>query len=98
MWIKALENSPQEGTMLEFNAAGKQLFVTLNNGKLYCGENHCPHEGVKLTLGCFKGNRIKCSLHGFSFDLATGSSSEDGVDDLKTYPVKQQNGQIYINL
>lgn len=98
MWVKALDQSPKEGTMVEFTIEGQNLFVTLNDGTLYCAENRCPHEDIKLTLGCLKGRRVKCSLHGFSFDLATGDSSEDGVDNLVTYPVKQQNNEIYINL
>ncbi len=98
MWVKALDQSPKEGTMVEFTIEGQNLFVTLNDGTLYCAENRCPHEDIKLTLGCLKDRRVKCSLHGFSFDLATGDSSEDGVDNLVTYPVKQQNNEIYINL
>ena len=98
MWIKALDFPPKEGTMVEFSLEGKDLFITLNQGELYCGQNRCPHEDIKLTLGCLKGNRVKCSLHGYSFDLATGDSSETDVDDLVTYPVKQENNEIYVKL
>ncbi|SMN11480.1 Ferredoxin [uncultured Candidatus Thioglobus sp.] len=96
MWTKILDTLPKEGKMLEVDADGRALFVTMNNGALYCAENRCPHEGVKLTLGCLKGNRIKCSLHGYSYDLRTGKSSEEGEENLKTYTVKQEDGEIYI--
>ena len=98
MWIKALDFPPKEGTMVELSLEGKDLFITLNQGELYCAQNRCPHEDIKLTLGCLKGNRVKCSLHGYSFDLATGDSSEADVDDLVTYPVKQENNEIFIKL
>ncbi len=98
MWIKVLDKAPKEGTMLAVTAAGKALFVTLNNGQLYCAENRCPHEDIALTLGCLKGNRVKCSLHGYSFDLATGESSEVDVGAMQTYPVKQDNNEIYIEV
>ncbi len=97
-WIKVLDQAPKEGTMVEVNIKDKDLFVTMNNGALYCGENRCPHEDIKLTLGCLKGNRVKCSLHGYSFDLATGDSSEEDVDDMKTYNTKQENNKIYIQI
>ncbi len=97
-WHKVLENPPKEGTMAKVIAEGVSLFVTLNNGQLYCAENRCPHEDIELTLGCLKGNRVKCSLHGFSFDLATGDSSEEGIDNMQTYPVKQENNKIYIEV
>ena len=98
MWVKVLESVPKEGALVEVTVNGKDLFVTLNNGHLYCAENRCPHEDIKLTLGCLKGNRVKCSLHGYSFDLETGDSSEDDVEHLPTYPVKQENNEIYIEV
>ncbi|VVM27782.1 hypothetical protein BSPWISOXPB_3171 [uncultured Gammaproteobacteria bacterium] len=70
----------------------------MNNGALYAAENRCPHEDIELTLGCLKGNRVKCSLHGYSFDLATGNSSEEDVEAMQTYAVKQENNEIYIEL
>jgi len=97
-WKKVLDQTPKEGTMVEINVEDKDLFVTMNNGLLYCAENRCPHEDIKLTLGCLKGDRVKCSLHGYSFDLKTGDSSEDDVDNMQTYAVKQENKEIYIKV
>lgn len=98
MWVKALDATPKEGVMVATTVKGIEVFVTMNNGCLYAAENRCPHEDIKLTLGCLKGNRIKCSLHGYSFDLATGDSSEDDIDNMQTYAVKQQGNEVYINL
>lgn len=98
MWVKILETPPKEGTMVEACVADKAIFVTLNNGTLYAAENRCPHEDIKLTLGCLKGNRVQCSLHGYSFDLKTGKASEQDIDNLRTYPVKQENEQIFVQI
>jgi 3-phenylpropionate/trans-cinnamate dioxygenase ferredoxin subunit len=98
MWIEVSNIPPKEGEMVEVRVQNKDFFITLNKGKLYCAENRCPHEDIKLTLGCFKGERIKCSLHGFSFDLSTGQSSEEGVENLKIFPVKQELQKIYIQI
>jgi nitrite reductase/ring-hydroxylating ferredoxin subunit len=97
-WHKVLDFAPKEGTMSEVEINGLQLFITLNNGQLYCADNRCPHEDIKLTLGCLKGSRNKCSLHGYSFDLATGASGDEDVEKLTTYAVKQQNNAIYIEV
>lgn len=96
MWVKVLDQVPKEGTMVEVVVKGRDLLIALHQAKLYCADNRCPHEDIKLTLGCLKGNRIKCSLHGFSFDLTTGDSACADVDNLRTYPVKQENNNIYI--
>lgn len=97
-WVKVLNQPPKEGTMVEVTANKQNLFITLNDGHLYCAQNRCPHEDIKLTLGCLKGNRVKCSLHGFSFDLATGKSSDPSVENLQVHPVKQDKHKIYIQL
>ncbi len=98
MWVKVLDQAPKEGTMVEVVVQSKDLLITLNQGELYCVDNRCPHEGIKLTLACLKGNRIKCSLHGFSFDLTTGDSTQVDIDNLRVYPTKQENNKIYINI
>jgi len=98
MWVKVLESAPKEGTMVEITVKGRDLFVTMNEGRLYCAENRCPHEDIKLTLGCLKGNRVKCSLHGYSFDLETGDSLEEDVDNMLTYPIREENNEICIEV
>ncbi|KAA0445301.1 MAG: Rieske 2Fe-2S domain-containing protein [Candidatus Thioglobus sp.] len=98
MWVKVLNSAPREGTMVGAIVDGKKVFVTMNNSVLYAAENRCPHEDIELTLGCIKGNRVKCSLHGYSFDLATGDSLDEQVENMQTYAVKQENHKIYINL
>ncbi len=98
MWTELLLKIPKQETMLDFKYQGKELFIANVAGKLFCAKNSCPHEGVKLTLGCLKNNNIKCSLHGFSFSLINGISDEANVDKLQTYPVKILNNKLFIKL
>ena len=84
--------------MLEIEVDGKDLFIALDQGVLYCAQNRCPHEDIKLTLGCLQAGRVKCSLHGYSFDLASGQSSDADVEHMKTYRVKQENNEIFIEV
>ncbi len=98
MWTKVLDSAPKQGTMSKFEIDGKKLFISYDNSKLYCGENRCPHEDIELTLGCLKDGRIVCSLHGFSFDLATGESSDIDVDNMQVFPVEKRDDGIYIKV
>jgi 3-phenylpropionate/trans-cinnamate dioxygenase ferredoxin subunit len=98
MWLKVLDKAPHEGTMTEIVVDDKELLIASSKGRLFCVVNRCPHEDIKLTLGCIKDNRIKCSLHGYSFDLETGDSSDTDVDSMKVFNVKQENTSIYIQI
>ena len=98
MWLKFDGIAPFEGTMKEAIIDGKELLIGCNNGKLFCALNSCPHEGIKLTLGCIKDNRINCSLHGYSFDLDNGHSSDDNVENLQMFEIKQEDSDLYIKV
>ena len=98
MWFKVLEYPPKPDVLKEVSLNGVELVLTNVKGKLYCFENRCPHEEVKLSLGCVKNEKIKCALHGYSFNLATGWSSEEDLDRLKTYKVKRKKAGVYIKI
>ena len=98
MWFKVLELSPKPNTLKEISANGVELVLTNVKDRLYCFENRCPHEEVKLSLGCIKNEKIKCALHGYSFNLETGCSSEVDLERLLTYQVKQEKAGVYIKI
>ena len=98
MWFKVLEYPPKPDVLKEVSLNGVELVLTNVKGKLYCFENRCPHEEVKLSLGCVKNEKIKCALHGYSFNLSTGWSSEEDLDRLKTYKVKREKAGIFIEM
>ena len=98
MWFKVLEHPPKPDVLKEVSIDGAELVLTNVKGRLYCFENRCPHEEVKLSLGCIENEKIKCALHGYSFNLATGWSSEEDLNRLKTYQVKREKAGVYIKI
>ena len=98
MWFKVLELSPKPHVLKEVSANGVELVLTNVKDRLYCFENRCPHEEVRLSLGCINHNKIKCALHGYSFNLETGWSSEEGLERLKIYQVKKEKSGIFIEI
>ncbi len=98
MWFKVSELSPKPNFLQEISANGVELVLTNVQGKLYCFENRCPHEEVRLSLGCIKNKKIQCALHGYSFNLETGWSSEENLERLIIYQVKRENAEIFIEM
>ena len=78
MWFKAIENLSELSKITEISIGENNLVLTNYEGEIRCFENRCPHEDFRLSLGCIQNAKIKCSLHGFFFDLKTGESSEKG--------------------
>jgi nitrite reductase/ring-hydroxylating ferredoxin subunit len=53
---------------------------------------------VRLSFGCINNKKIKCALHGYSFNLETGWSSEEDLERLIIYQVKREKAGIFIEI
>ena len=79
------------------------------NNKTYCiyhikdgffaTDGICTHEEVHLEDGLVMGDEIECPMHQGIFDIKTGKAkSPPACEDLKTYPVKNEENKIFIQL
>jgi 3-phenylpropionate/trans-cinnamate dioxygenase ferredoxin subunit len=84
------------GEMKAFrHGAGRLLLVRAEDG-YHVIDEMCTHEDYSLALGCIKGTRIKCSLHGSYFDLVSGAALDEPAElPLRTYPVKTEQGKVW---
>ena len=59
----------------------------------------CTHEEVHLEDGLVTDDEIECPMHQGIFNIKTGKVVLDPpCDDLKTYPIKIENDQIFIDV
>ncbi|SMQ60766.1 assimilatory nitrite reductase (NAD(P)H) small subunit [Devosia lucknowensis] len=79
-------NTPS-GTIAVFRTAEDQVFAM---------DNRCPHKGGPLAEGIVHGTSVTCPLHNWVFDLATGQAQGADEGSVRTYPVKVEDGLIYI--
>ncbi|MBB3390719.1 nitrite reductase (NADH) small subunit [Rhizobium sp. BK275] len=66
--------------------------------EVYAIENRCPHKGGPLSEGIVHGNAVTCPLHNWVISLETGKAL--GADDgaVRTIPLKNEGGTLYIAL
>ncbi len=82
--------------MQAFELDGRRLLLVNAGGQHYVVDEMCSHEDYSLALGCIKGERIKCSLHGSYFDLASGEALDDPADEpIATFAVRVDGDQVY---
>ena len=68
-------------------------------GTIYAVDDTCTHEDSSLALGCLRGDKVKCTLHGSWFSVATGEPSEEPADEpLHRYKIQIKDDEIWINL
>ena len=95
----ATDTELNPGEMKRVNLDGKRLLLANAEGQYYCVDEMCSHEDYSLYFGCIQGKRIKCSLHGSYFDLASGQPLNEPADcPLRTYAVSVVDGQVWVEI
>ena len=91
----------KDGTLLKVEVKGKELVLTLVDGKIYAIDNECTHQGGPLNEGELNGHDLKCPWHYAVFDVRDGRVSDRKVwaTNLNSYPVKidETNGDVLVN-
>lgn len=93
-------------SLSELRERGRMLFTAENGGeaavfmiseKIYAVDNICPHNHTpKMHLGIISGKEILCPVHMYRFSLLTGKHSENQVKPLRTYKVKVEDDDVFI--
>ncbi len=101
-WIQItpVENLPlREGRTLSL---GDRTLAVFNLGDRYVAiDNRCPHMGGPLADGIVGGTTVTCPLHNWRVCLESGAVTKPcdaGVPQVKTYPVKVENGVLLLGV
>jgi naphthalene 1,2-dioxygenase ferredoxin component len=87
------------GEPLQVETEGEKMALVRVDGEVYCVQDICTHEHAYLSEGFCEGYEIECPLHGSIFDVRTGEvKSLPATEDLKTYPVKIEDGEVQIEV
>ena len=57
-------------------------------------QNRCPHRGGPLIRGFVEGSAVRCPMHGWRYDLATGESERPARATV--YPVRVDGDRISV--
>jgi len=68
-------------------------------GTYYAIADICSHDDGPVAEGELDGYEIECPRHGARFDVRTGKVlSFPAIVDIPAYPVKIENGQVFLGL
>lgn len=88
----------KEGEGKPINAHGHDIALFNVDGKFYAVQNNCPHRQGPLGEGMLDGDVVTCPWHGWRFNVQTGKCSNVPTVSIKTYEVKIEAGDIYVNV
>lgn len=78
-------------------AGGRTILVLIDQGRVHALDNRCPHMGFPLHRGSVRDGILTCHWHHAKFDLAGGCTLDPFADDVPAFPVKVEDGVIYVD-
>ncbi len=77
------------------------LMLVQVQGELHLVESQCPHRGHPLSESDIIGTGLRCPLHGYQFDIATGDllkATEEPCRGLKIFDLVYQETEVGVML
>ncbi|QEG42025.1 Rieske (2Fe-2S) protein [Roseimaritima ulvae] len=82
----------------EFVVEGLIVAVFREQEQWYALDAMCAHQGGPIAKGTVANGCVTCPWHGWQYELATGRQTIHNQKLLETYPLKEQDGGLWIQL
>ncbi|MEM8798220.1 MAG: non-heme iron oxygenase ferredoxin subunit [Pseudomonadota bacterium] len=99
-WIDACATDDiDDDDLIAWDHGGQSYAIYKTAKGFFATDLLCTHEQQSLEEGLVIDCVIECPLHGGRFDICTGKALSSPVTvDLKTYPVREENGRIFVQV
>jgi nitrite reductase/ring-hydroxylating ferredoxin subunit/(2Fe-2S) ferredoxin len=84
--------------MKEFSVDGTSVLIVHTGDAYVAFQPMCPHEAIPLEQGIHDGSTLTCLEHMWQFDIRTGAPMGDALEGIRSYPLKEEGGALYIAL
>lgn len=99
-WIEIglLSDLPPQGSRIVEGPAGNIAVIRTQDDSVFAIHDSCPHKQGPLSQGIVFGHKVACPLHNWSFDLNTGEAQAPDEGSVACYPVKVENGKVFLSM
>lgn len=89
-----------EGEVRKAVVGNREFAVLRKAGVFYCLDGLCTHEAGPLGEGSLDGDWLVCPWHEGRYNAQTGEADPetDWITDAKTFRIKSEEGDLYIDL
>jgi toluene monooxygenase system ferredoxin subunit len=86
------------GEMTGVSVEGQHILLVNIDDIIRAYADVCPHMRTRLSEGSLRGCVLTCATHHWQFDARTGSGINPEAACLEEFPVRIENGDIWIDL
>jgi len=98
MWKKVYKSTEiPVGQSRCYKAGGAPIGIFRTGDGLYAVDNRCPHYDAELHMGEVVDGVVFCPWHRWAFQLKDGFCRLNRRFDLEVYPIKEENGHIWVD-
>jgi nitrite reductase/ring-hydroxylating ferredoxin subunit len=87
-----------EGKSMTVSIDGHVIAIFHTAEGIFAVDNRCPHMGFPLDRGTVKDCILTCHWHHARFDLHSGGAFDQWADDVRAFPVKVADGEVFVNV
>lgn len=87
-----------EGAVRSAVVGGRPVAVARQGGRLFAFGGLCPHQQADMAHGLLEPGAIACADHLWRFELDTGRCTSVPGAALVTYPVREEDGAIVVEV
>jgi 3-phenylpropionate/trans-cinnamate dioxygenase ferredoxin component len=96
--VARVDEVPDPGKQA-FEVDDRQIVLIHLDGKFYCIDDVCTHDGGPLSDGELCDHRISCPRHGAQFDICTGAAlTMPATEATVVHDVKVSGDDVHVRL
>ena len=99
-WIEVgkIEAIPRLSARVVETDQGNVAVFRTSKDEIFALEDRCPHKGGPLSQGIVHGTKVTCPLHNLVMDLTKGEAVAPDEGCAVSFPVKVDQGRIFLSL
>ncbi|MBI3587782.1 Rieske 2Fe-2S domain-containing protein [Candidatus Micrarchaeota archaeon] len=87
-----------EGAAIAVKAGFAQIALYKSSGQFYAIDGVCAHKGGPMGEGFVQDGCATCPWHGWQYDLQTGACATTPGVKLKSYAVKVEGNEVFVEV
>lgn len=98
-WIAVIDaDKLKHGVPLAVYPLGVAVLLVKQGAETYALADKCAHMACPLEGGKLEGFLLTCPCHDWTFDIRTGQLVEAHEITIATYPVKVEDGRVFLRM
>ncbi len=96
--VVALTDIPKLGSRVVTTDSMNIAVFRNSKDEVFAMRDECPHKKGPLSQGIVHGSTVTCPLHNWKIDLSTGEAQGPDEGCTNTFPVKIEDGKVFLSL